>query len=321
MPRFSIIVINHNSEDIIERFLKSIDNQTYKNIELIILDNNSLDKSKWIINDYYIEHSVQTKFLRSRSTEKANVLKNKGLKYATGEYITFFNVSTIIPDNYFEQVNKLINIEENPDLLMPFHQQLSLFNRNNIMQTKTINQNNLFELLIKEEFDSNYAFFNKNLIGDIRFSLEKTKYEEDFTLTMFMKAVKKYIMVENYLVFINSRKKENITEKRNYYEIVDIEANTELIMSYEKNAMYNGIRTVLFFKDLDDKIDFHKRNNIYEFISALNHLNQVIPEWYNNMYFQMYIKHLDPKAAKIINQYMTEKRNNSENLERKLLNS
>lgn len=42
----SVIVTTKNEEEVIERLLKSIKNQTYKNIEIIVVDNGSSDKTK-----------------------------------------------------------------------------------------------------------------------------------------------------------------------------------------------------------------------------------------------------------------------------------
>src|SRR3989344_4063933 len=51
-PKVSVIVPTRNSAKFLETCLKSIRNQTYKNIELIVVDNNSSDKTKKIAKKY-----------------------------------------------------------------------------------------------------------------------------------------------------------------------------------------------------------------------------------------------------------------------------
>jgi probable beta-1,3-galactosyltransferase len=51
-PLVSVIIPTYNSSRTLEKCLKSIKNQTYKNIEIIVVDNNSIDNTKEIAKKY-----------------------------------------------------------------------------------------------------------------------------------------------------------------------------------------------------------------------------------------------------------------------------
>ena len=86
-PKVSIIIPVYNTEKYLEQCLESIINQTYKNIEIICVDDGSTDNSLAIL------HNFQQKDSRIKVyTQKNNgtgVCRNKGIMYSTGEYIMF----------------------------------------------------------------------------------------------------------------------------------------------------------------------------------------------------------------------------------------
>ena len=87
LPKISIITITFNAEKHIERTIKSIIEQTYKNIEYIIIDGCSKDATIKIIKNYkkYIHY-----WLSEPDTGLYNAM-NKGIKKATGDYLLFMN--------------------------------------------------------------------------------------------------------------------------------------------------------------------------------------------------------------------------------------
>lgn len=85
-PIVTIITICFNSENEIEKTLKSINLQTYKNYEYIIVDGASRDNTLKLINAY----SLHTKLISERDDGIYDAM-NKGIKYANGKYIIFLN--------------------------------------------------------------------------------------------------------------------------------------------------------------------------------------------------------------------------------------
>ncbi|HXD91613.1 MAG TPA: glycosyltransferase family 2 protein [Bacteroidia bacterium] len=86
-PLVSIITIIYNGENYIEDCIKSIINQSYKNIQYIIIDGGSTDRSLEIINQY----SSNIDILVSEKDNGISDAFNKGIKNAEGEIIGLLN--------------------------------------------------------------------------------------------------------------------------------------------------------------------------------------------------------------------------------------
>lgn len=104
--RVSIIIISYNHEQFIEDAIESILCQTYKHIELIIVDNNSSDTTPEILKQYKDVDNIKVIFLESNTGITGGI--NEGLKYASGEFVSFFASDDIMISNRIElQVNSL----------------------------------------------------------------------------------------------------------------------------------------------------------------------------------------------------------------------
>lgn len=83
MKKVSVIVTTKNEESNISRFLDSIKNQTYSNIEIIVVDNNSTDKTKDIASEF-------TRNVYNLGPERS-AQRNLGVKKAKGEYVVILD--------------------------------------------------------------------------------------------------------------------------------------------------------------------------------------------------------------------------------------
>lgn len=86
-PLISIIMTAWNTEKFIDIAIKSIQNQTYKNWELIIVDDNSTDGTATIIENYVRTDSRIT-FIRQKGNAGTYAAKNMALPLCRGEFIT-----------------------------------------------------------------------------------------------------------------------------------------------------------------------------------------------------------------------------------------
>lgn len=103
--KFSIVTVCRNAEGSIEKTIRSVTEQTYSNIEYIIIDAVSTDNTLAIIDKYKskIAHIV------SESDKGIYDAMNKGVSYATGDYVFFLNAGDLLISEYeIEKVNELI---------------------------------------------------------------------------------------------------------------------------------------------------------------------------------------------------------------------
>ncbi len=94
--KVSIITVCYNSETTIEKTIESVINQTYANIEYIIVDGGSTDKTLTIINKYSERYNGRIKCISERDEGIYDAM-NKGIKMATGQLIGIIN-----SDDYYE---------------------------------------------------------------------------------------------------------------------------------------------------------------------------------------------------------------------------
>lgn len=90
----SIITLTYNSANTVEKTLKSIKKQKYKNIEMVIVDNLSTDGTLEILNKYV---DKRTKFISEKDKGITDAF-NKGLEMSTGDVVGFLHSDDVFVD-------------------------------------------------------------------------------------------------------------------------------------------------------------------------------------------------------------------------------
>jgi len=104
--KVSVVIANYNNSKFIKECIESLNNQTYKNIEIIFFDDNSQDNSLEVINKYknikIIENKIQTKF---GSFNQMNAFK-ESIRSSSGEIIFLLD-----SDDYFreDKIEKVVD--------------------------------------------------------------------------------------------------------------------------------------------------------------------------------------------------------------------
>ncbi|MBI4683933.1 MAG: glycosyltransferase family 2 protein [Nitrospirae bacterium] len=101
MPLVSVIILNYNGRDYIEECLNSVFDQTYKSIEIIVVDNASKDGSKEILKDKY---RSKIKLIENPANLGFAEGNNVGLKNASGEFIALLNNDAIANKRWLEEL-------------------------------------------------------------------------------------------------------------------------------------------------------------------------------------------------------------------------
>lgn len=111
--KISVIMPAYNAEKTIELSMKSILNQTWQNLELIVINDCSADRTSEIIKKIALTDS-RVKFIDNPRNVGAYVSKNLGLKIAKGDYITGHDADDWAHPQRLEQHIKLIRSEPQP---------------------------------------------------------------------------------------------------------------------------------------------------------------------------------------------------------------
>ncbi|MFC1478321.1 glycosyltransferase family 2 protein [Candidatus Margulisiibacteriota bacterium] len=111
MPKVSVIMAAHNHAHFLPRSIGSVKSQTYRDYELIVVDNGSTDDTKSVIEELSWD---KLRYISQEDTGSVAGPRNTGLKAAKGEYVAFLDSDdNWIPDK-LEKVMKIL--EDNPQL-------------------------------------------------------------------------------------------------------------------------------------------------------------------------------------------------------------
>lgn len=104
--KVSIIIPVYNVAPYIEECLRSVDNQTYKNIEVIIVDDCGVDNSMELVT-HFIEESVRREqyvIVKHDCNKGLSASRNTGIRKAKGEYLYFLDSDDKIKENCIERM-------------------------------------------------------------------------------------------------------------------------------------------------------------------------------------------------------------------------
>lgn len=101
----SVIVPIYNTENYLERTLDSLKSQTYKNIEIICINDASTDRSLDKIKNYKdLNNDLNIKIFENMTNSGLSFTRNKGIKNASGDYICFVDSDDYVSDDFIENL-------------------------------------------------------------------------------------------------------------------------------------------------------------------------------------------------------------------------
>lgn len=108
MPKFSIIIPVYNVEKYLKKCLDSVFNQTYKDYEVIVVNDGTKDNSMDIVKDYDVK-------VINQKNQGLSAARNAGVKKATGEYLIFLDSDDYWEKDLLKELSK--SLKNNPDLI------------------------------------------------------------------------------------------------------------------------------------------------------------------------------------------------------------
>lgn len=134
-PLISIVVPVYNDEPFLDECLSSIVNQKYQNLEIILVDDGSTDKSSKILDEYAkLDQRIQ---VFHKDNSGVSDTRNYGLDRASGEYICFSDADDILSRDYVSYLYNLICKNRSADISLTN----KLFSTFDKKQVKKINEN------------------------------------------------------------------------------------------------------------------------------------------------------------------------------------
>lgn len=193
-PLISVIVPIYNVEKYLARCVDSIVNQTYKNLEIILVDDGSPDRCPQMCDDY-AEKDSRIKVVHKKNGGLSDA-RNAGIAVATGEYISFIDSDDYVSDDFFECLLDVIN-KENSDIaecsVVKFYEDNRFDEFSDDLSVKTYDTQDAMSALIAENPFHQHVWnklYKTELVKDIPYAVGKLNEDEFWTYQVFGRANK-----------------------------------------------------------------------------------------------------------------------------------
>lgn len=236
LKKLSVIIPCYNVEKYISKCLQSLRNQTYKNLEIIVINDGSKDSTLDVIKKE-VRNDKRFKVI-DQTNHGIGYTRNKGISLATGEYIAFVDSDDYLEKDMYEKM--IQNLESNnADIVICDYYKFNSKEK----ESKKCGKQVKFNLSIFEspEIINNvgYCPWNKvyktKLFKNIKFPLNK-KFEDLEAVVKVLSEANKISKINDYLY--NYRVNENgetCTINKRDLDILDIIKNTILYLKQKEN--------------------------------------------------------------------------------------
>ena len=254
-PLISVIIPIYNVELYLKDCIDSVLNQTYENLEIILVDDESPDKCPQIC-DYYAKLDKRIIVIHKKNGGLSSA-RNAGLKISRGDYISFIDSDDIIELNFYQLLLKYISTNSQVGI-------------SSCMFNKYINGNKFPYrkdwIINKERIIEYHDFAEKTLLAKSSFTVTNKLYKKEVLKNIYFREGR--INEDTLFIFDLSKKIENL--KINMieipYSIYNYRFREESICQNSERAL--EIETL---KNYDEILEFYKikNNDLYRKLTIL----------------------------------------------------
>ena len=259
----SVIVPVYNRESVLEKCIESVLNQTYKNIQFILVDDGSTDNSQSVCQSYALKDS-RVLVLHQKNSGPA-FARNAGLDVAKGKYIMFIDSDDIIHQKCIEIMCDSIKHFDVHIAMCEFGERSQVFaqcpkTKAVLMNSKTILQNGLNE---KEKTLYCWAkLWSQEVTRDVRF--KPLSFCEDvlFSIEAFLNCQTPISYVKGVPLYFYLRKNDSITNNLSNKNLADSLEVADIILKLVaktadeiRKSVINYCISTAFFAYLQSKND------------------------------------------------------------------
>ena len=287
--KVSIIVPIYNVEKYLERCVTSILNQTYKNIEVLLIDDCSTDRSGEIAKKFE-EKDSRCRYIKREKNGGSSATRNTGIENATGEYLSFVDSDDWVSENF---ISHLINKakEQNADITVCDY---IMVNENG----KEIKANTLENLSDNSKYEDKIAYIRNHVVTKLLkkdfFIKQNLKFPEEIKRAEEMQVIIPMLTKTNKIAILNEalyyyyQRKNSLSNNRKP-EKIDLSFYSKAFENVIKNSKglypeeieYHGILEMIYGKTM--LMIRHKYSN-KEIKEHLKEFDNKFPNWRKNKY-------------------------------------
>lgn len=280
----SVIIPIYNSEKCIVSTVKSVLEQTYQNIEVVLVNDGSTDNSKQIIEDL-LKYDKRIKIV-NKPNGGVSSARNIGIKKSLGKYVTFIDADDKIEKDYLDILH--FNIIQNSCDIVKCDYKYSNNQKKFCLKNIIIDSKN--KSILEKEMFSSYKFnpvwgqlICKDLLKDITFD-EELQMGEDFKFNYYLyRKAGKIQIISNQLYIYNinpegitynfSKSKIEIKIKNivKLYDDIYYDSHNQIILSRFLNEIFPHIILLFKYKGGENFLnEYLYQANIYKKCETMN---------------------------------------------------
>lgn len=217
MVKYSIIIPVYNTQKYLKKCIDSVLEQSFKDFEIVIINDGSVDDSELIINNYLKEHK-NIKYIKQEN-KGLSLARNIGVENSEGEYILFLD-----SDDYINKdlLSKLYNVKNSPEII---RYQLSII-ENNLKKEyleepfNDLNGIDAFKKIVSYKYVEPACLYciKKEKYLEKGYKFKKDCYHEDFGLIPRIIVESESVTSINYVGYNYIKRKNSIMNDNVYYK-------------------------------------------------------------------------------------------------------
>lgn len=244
-PFFSVIIPTYNRASLIEKTIRSVLNQTFKNFEVHIIDDGSTDETESIVS------KIIDKRLLYHKTEnrERGAARNFGTRIAKGDYITFLDSDDIFYPQHLEEVLKVIKANNSPEIIH-IRYEITDENTNKTMQQPLLNDD-----------------INKKLITGNFMSCQGVFLRKGIALANLFNEDRNLSALEDWELWLRISAKYKIYYS-NLITSAIIDHDTRSVVNTNAEQLINRVNTLLKYVLENSELTSYYKKSIHKFQSS-----------------------------------------------------
>ena len=288
MTDISIIVPAYNAEKYIDKCIESLINQTKKEIEIIIINDGSTDKTEECVKKY---KDKRIKYYKN-TNQGIGKTRNFGIEKATGKYLMFVDSDDYIDKDACDKLFKRIEQDKSDVVVCDYYKvKNNVQEKNKIDDFKTTTLKEHPELINKINTAPWNKIYRRDLIikEDIKF-VENTKYEDSPFVLKALDKANKISKLNEYLNYyiVHGNSETTVRDERVYdfFKIIEIIRVYFKDKEYMKDELDYYIISMLMNYNIQQRVQKDKRIAMNFIDKSFEYLDKYVPNYKNNRYFK-----------------------------------
>lgn len=213
--KVSVIIPIYQVEKYLERCIKSVINQSYKNIEIILIDDGSTDHCPTICDEYAQKDSRI--IVIHKQNGGLSSARNSGLLACNGDYVSFIDSDDYIDEHMIEIMVKKIEITNSDIVCCGFYFEMDNgYISKSFMPSLILNKSDAIDALIENTYLNHYSWnklYKKKVFKNVYFPEGKLFEDIRTTYKLFLNA-DKVCLIDEYLYHYQIRKNSIISSSK-----------------------------------------------------------------------------------------------------------